>query len=482
MKLKKPLCAFIACGMLAGTSAMAKDNIYAYNKFISTVMGPQAGYCDLAASFAGQEYGYPDVNDYFSGLISAFYDDIDGDFDNELITVDSRGVTVYQAEPRGVVFLGSIDADLIANFGDSYANVFTVSEGRKKYIGLETYGKTVNAYHLYLYDLDPETDDFKVLLEITSESNEDGIEERVWTRNKMYYSFTNSGGIETSMNQDGYADCAAAAEKAIADVTPSIKFISSQSGGMKKRIAGADVTGVQSGGGSYRIADFVSGTAAKTYIRATGIRFAEKPIVLFEDNTVLKELRIKPDIVTVIVNNETIQFLDQDPVVVDNRTLVPARGVFEALGATVEWVGETGQVLVNTDTSSVTLTLNKQEYIVNGEAKTLDVPAQLMNDRTMIPLRAVGEALGCNVDWDGEKGTATIQSVANQPEPAQPEVVQPEAVQPETAQPEVVQPEATQPETTQPEDVQPEAAQPETAQPEDVQPEATQPEPAQPEA
>ena len=461
MKLKKPLCAFIACGMLAGTSAMAKDNIYAYNKFVSTVIGPQAGYCDLAASFAGHEYDYPDVNDYFSGLISAFYDDIDGDFDNELITVDSRGITVYQAEPRGVVFLGSIDADLIANFGDSYANVFAVSEGRKKYIGLEVYGKTVNDYHMYLYDLDPETDDFKVLLEITSESNEDGTEERVWTRNKMYYSFINSGGIETSMNQDGYADCATAAEKAISDIAPSMKFKSSQSGAMKKRIEGADASGVQSGGGSYRIADFVSGIEAKTYIRSTGIRFSERPIVLFEDNTILKELSVKPDIVTVIVNDETIQFLDQDPVVVDGRTLVPARGVFEALGATVEWVGETGQILVNTDTASVTLTLNNQEYLVNGEAKTLDVPAQLMNDRTMIPLRAVGEALGCNVEWDGEKGTATIQSVTIEPEATQPEGVQPEATQPETIQPEVVQPEATQSETAQPEGVQPEATQPE---------------------
>ena len=468
MKLKKILCVSLACGMLAGTSAMAKDNIYAYNKFISTVMGPQVGYCDLAASFAGREHEYPDVNDYFSGLISAFYDDIDGDFDNELITVDSRGVTVYQAEPRGVVFLGSIDADMIANFGDSYANVFTVSEGRKKYIGLEVYGKTVNAYHLYLYDLDPETDDFRSLLEITFESNEDGIEERVWTRNKMYYSFTNSGGIETSMNQDGYADCAAAAEKAISDVAPSMKFISpSQSGGMKKRMAGADVTGAQSVGGSYRMADFVSGIAEKTYIRSTGIRFSSKPIVLFEDNTVLKELSIKPDIVTVIVNNETIQFLDQDPVVVDNRTLVPARGVFEALGATVEWVGETGQVLVNTNTSSVTLTLNKQEYLVNGEVKTLDVPAQLMNDRTMIPLRAVGEALGCNVMWDGEKGTATIESV----------IVEPETAQPETAQPETAQTEDVQPEsTTQPEGLESEATQPEATQPEGAQPEATQPE------
>ena len=83
MKLKKTVSAVLAGAMLLGTSAFAKDNIYAYNKFISTVIGPQVGYCDFAASFAGHENEYDNVNNYFSGLISAFYDDIDMDFDNE---------------------------------------------------------------------------------------------------------------------------------------------------------------------------------------------------------------------------------------------------------------------------------------------------------------------------------------------------------------------------------------------------------------
>ena len=55
MKLKKTVSAVLAGAMLLGTSAFAKDNIYAYNKFISTVIGPQVGYCDFAASFAGHE-------------------------------------------------------------------------------------------------------------------------------------------------------------------------------------------------------------------------------------------------------------------------------------------------------------------------------------------------------------------------------------------------------------------------------------------
>ncbi len=407
MKFKKSFCALLACSLMATTCASAKDNIFAYNKFISTVIGPQTGYCDFAASFVGHENEYPNVNDYFSGLVSAFYGEIDGDLNNELVTVETSGITVYRAGSKGVAFLGSIDADLIANFGDSYANVFTVSEGRKKYIGLEMYGKTINEYAMYLYDLNPDTDEFKKILEITSESNEDGIEENVWAADKTYYSYTNGGGIETTMNPDGYTDCAQAAEQALADTAPSVTV---SAGSMKKRISGGDSLGNQSADGDYRLSSFMSGADLKTYIRATGLRFTEKPIVFFEDHTDIAALMIKPDIVTVVVNGETIQFPDQDPVIIDERTLVPARGVFEALGAVVDWVGETGEVLVNTDKSSVVLTLNKQDYIVNGETKTLDVPAQLMNDRTMIPLRAVGEALGCSVEWDDVSKTASILS------------------------------------------------------------------------
>ena len=97
MKLKKTVSAVLAGAMLLGTSAFAKDNIYAYNKFISTVIGPQVGYCDFAASFAGHENEYDNVNNYFSGLISAFYDDIDMDFDNERNTVFAALINRYTA-------------------------------------------------------------------------------------------------------------------------------------------------------------------------------------------------------------------------------------------------------------------------------------------------------------------------------------------------------------------------------------------------
>ena len=401
MRLKKTVCAVLAGAMLLGASALAKDNIYAYNKFVSTVIGPQNGYCDFAASFAGHENEYGNVNDYFSGLISAFYDDIDGDFDNELVTVESGSVSVYQVEETGVVFLGAINKELIANFGDSYANVFIVPEGRKKYVGVETYGKTVNDYSLYLYDLDPETDEFNKILVITRESNEDGTEENVWANGKTYYSYTNGGGLQTSMNPDCYADCSAAAFAALSNTVPSMKL---DAAGLKSRIEGSVA------GDNFRFE--VNGADLKTYVRATGLRFTDKPIVMFEDRSQLSELKVKPDIVTVVLDGQTLQFPTQDPVIVNERTLVPMRTIFEALGAEVDWREENGvqTITATTEDTVIEMTINSQEFYVNGERKELDVPAQLMNDKTMVPLRAISESLGCLVGWDQDAKTVVIQS------------------------------------------------------------------------
>lgn len=401
MNIKRTACACLAAMTLFGTAAMAKDNIYAYNKFVSTTLATQTGYCDFGASFAGKEVDFANVNDYFTGLISAFYDDIDGDLNNELITVESNLITVYRAGETSVITLGSVDKELIANFGDSYANVFLVNEGRKKYIGVETYGTVVNSYSMNLYDLNPDTDEFKKILSIEKESNEDGTEEKVWAKDKTYYSYSNGEGIVAVINPDNYDSCATAAEAALRDTVP--QMVLSQN--MKDRMEGASYNG-----DSFRLNEVASNAEMKTYIRATGVRFADRPVVRFEDYSNINELKVKPDIVTVTVDGTAVQFLNQDPVIVDGRTLVPARGVFEALGAMVEWKGETKQISVTTEDTTVVLTLNSKEYNVNGDLRQLDVPAQLMNDRTMIPLRAIGEALGCKVEWADETKTAVITS------------------------------------------------------------------------
>ena len=409
MKLKKTVSALLAGAMLLGTSAFAKDNIYAYNKFISTVIGPQVGYCDFAASFAGHENEYDNVNNYFSGLISAFYDDIDMDFDNELITVESSGVSVYQGGENGVTFLGSIDTDLIANYGNSYANVFTIPVGNKKYIGVETFSSVDTTYLLQMYMLDPDTDELQP-------------KENVWANGKTYYSYTLGEGLQTVMNPDNYKDSVAAARAALTESNIPDAFVASYDrmwfGDDKNntdnltqnQISNRDNLKDQD---DFRISHIESNASQKTYIRAKGVRFDEKPVVLFEDYSSLSELSKKPDIVTVVLDGQTLQFPTQDPVIKNDSTLVPMRTIFEALNAEVEWVDENGvqQIIAKTADKTITMTINSKEFYVNGEKQPeLNEPAQLMNDKTMVPLRAVSESLDCTVEWDQETKTVIIQS------------------------------------------------------------------------
>ena len=112
--------------------------------------------------------------------------------------------------------------------------------------------------------------------------------------------------------------------------------------------------------------------------------------------------------ITVLLNDSLIKF-DQPPVIKDDRTLVPLRAIFEALGATVDWDGETQTVTSVRGDKEVKLSIGSNVLYVNSQAVELDVPAQLINDRTMVPVRAVAESFDCFVDWDGEQKTVIIE-------------------------------------------------------------------------
>jgi hypothetical protein len=103
--------------------------------------------------------------------------------------------------------------------------------------------------------------------------------------------------------------------------------------------------------------------------------------------------------VSVIVNGETMSF-DAPPQIVQDRVLVPMRAIFEKLGASVLWDGDTQTVTANKDGVEINLTIGKETASVNYNLVPLDVPAMIVSDRTMVPLRFISESLGSNVDWD----------------------------------------------------------------------------------
>lgn len=126
------------------------------------------------------------------------------------------------------------------------------------------------------------------------------------------------------------------------------------------------------------------------------------------------------DGVTVRVNGAAIDFEDQPAVIENDRTLVPVRGVFEAMNAKVEWDDGTKTVTLTSPegtrvakltigSSTMTTYLYKSLRDADVTEVALDVAPQLMNDRTMLPLRAISEALGGEVEWDEASRTASIE-------------------------------------------------------------------------
>ena len=113
--------------------------------------------------------------------------------------------------------------------------------------------------------------------------------------------------------------------------------------------------------------------------------------------------------IPVFVDGIQISF-DQQPIIQDDRTLVPLRGVFEALGATVYWNNDTRSVTAYKDGTTVELAIGSSTMYVNGQPRYLDVAGQIINDRTMVPLRAISEAFGAIVYWDNDTRTVRVYS------------------------------------------------------------------------
>ncbi len=101
---------------------------------------------------------------------------------------------------------------------------------------------------------------------------------------------------------------------------------------------------------------------------------------------------------------------DVPPYVKDGRTLAPIRAILEALGMTVSWDGTTQTATAIKADITISVSINSNIAIVNGEQKILDVPAEITNGRTFVPVRFFGEALGMTVDWDGYTKTVIIES------------------------------------------------------------------------
>ena len=115
--------------------------------------------------------------------------------------------------------------------------------------------------------------------------------------------------------------------------------------------------------------------------------------------------------ITVKVNDTVIRFPDQKPIVQNERTMVPIRFVAEALGYDVDWNEQDNTAVI--DDGKIILYIGTNKAKINGKSKTLDVASTVVHNRTMVPLRVIAETLDCSVDWIGETKTILINQKKN---------------------------------------------------------------------
>ena len=126
---------------------------------------------------------------------------------------------------------------------------------------------------------------------------------------------------------------------------------------------------------------------------------------------VFSQLREKlPNNPVYVKFNDDILGFDEPPIIEDGSTLVPMRFLFEQMGADVEWDSETQTATATLDNTAVTFSIDNINAEVNKTPAQMDVPARLVNGKTMVPLRFLSENMGYDVDWDADSRTAIVNS------------------------------------------------------------------------
>ena len=114
--------------------------------------------------------------------------------------------------------------------------------------------------------------------------------------------------------------------------------------------------------------------------------------------------------VKVTVDGSLVDFEGVPPQVQGSRILVPVRGVFEKLGASLAWNPKTGTVTAARGEDKTVVTVGKRDAMVNGQVADVGTPPIIAEGRVMVPLRFLAQALGAQVEWMGADRTVVIKT------------------------------------------------------------------------
>ncbi len=114
--------------------------------------------------------------------------------------------------------------------------------------------------------------------------------------------------------------------------------------------------------------------------------------------------------INILYNDSRISFhsYGQNPMAINGRTMVPLRSIFEVMGAKVDWDNNTQTATATRGNTTIEVSIGKNCICKNGTAIPTDVPAEIINGRTMIPVRVIVEAFEAKVEWDGMSKTVII--------------------------------------------------------------------------
>jgi hypothetical protein len=146
------------------------------------------------------------------------------------------------------------------------------------------------------------------------------------------------------------------------------------------------------------------GSAAESFAVAKKITYVNDKALT---STIDTDIDV-PDTITVAIDGRTLDFNGVEPQIVNGCTMVPMRAIFEELGCVMEWNADTKTVTASRGVTSIVLTVNKKKAYINGKEHTLDAAPCVVNGSTLVPVRFIGEALGCEVRWNAATRTATI--------------------------------------------------------------------------
>lgn len=106
--------------------------------------------------------------------------------------------------------------------------------------------------------------------------------------------------------------------------------------------------------------------------------------------------------------------IDEDntaPVIINERTYIPVRGLIEALGGSAQWDNNTKTAVLSYGSDEIRLTIDITTAYYNDNAVTIDTAPLIVNNRTMLPARFIAESFGFNVNWEGESKTITVSEI-----------------------------------------------------------------------